>query len=65
MLYREAVTHRKLEEGNSKYREIEAMNRHLEDRLEQIKEERDCIEESLTSQIQMYKKQIQDKDKKT
>ena len=41
------------------------MNRHLEDRLEQIKEERDCIEESLTSQIQMYKKQIQDKDKKT
>ena len=41
------------------------MNRHLEDRLEQVKEERDCIEESLNSQIQMYKKQIQDKDKKT
>lgn len=45
-----------MEDGNSKLREYEAFNSVFQDRLNQLKEERDGIEESLTSQIKMYKK---------
>ena len=60
VLYREATTLKKLEEGNGKLRETEALNNHFQDRLNQIKEERDGIEESLTSQIVMYKRLLQE-----
>lgn len=60
VLYREVTTLKKLEEGNGKLRETEALNNHFQDRLNQIKEERDGIEESLTSQIVMYKRLLQE-----
>jgi hypothetical protein len=37
-------------------RETEALKSLFQDRLEQLREERDGIEKSLTSQILMYKK---------
>ena len=49
-----------MEEGNGKLRETEALNNLFQDRLNQIKEERDGIEQSLTSQIIMYKKLLQE-----
>lgn len=60
VLYREVTTLRKVEEGNGKLRETEAMNSLFQDRLEQLKEERDGIERSLNSQISMYKKLLQE-----
>ena len=49
-----------MEEGNGKVREIEALNSIFQDRLEQLRQERDGIEESLGSQIQMYKRLLQE-----
>jgi hypothetical protein len=54
------TTLKKVEEGNGKLRESEALNSLLQDRLEQLKEERDGIEKSLNSQITMYKKLLQE-----
>ena len=62
LLYREVTTMKKMEEGNGKVREIEALNSIFQDRLEQIKQERDGIEESLTSQIHMYKRLLQESE---
>ena len=59
LLFREVTTLKKIEEGNGKVREIEALNSIFVDRLEQLKQERDGIETSLTSQIHMYKKLLQ------
>ena len=53
-----------MEEGNGKVREFEAMNSIFIDRLEQLKQERDGIETSLNSQIQMYKRLLQESEVK-
>ncbi len=55
-LFRDVTTLKKIEEGNGKLRETEALKSLFQDRLEQLREERDGIEKSLSSQIQMYKK---------
>jgi hypothetical protein len=56
ILYKEANTMKKIEEESSKVRESAAYNSLLKDRLGQIQEERDGIEQTLTQQIVMYKK---------
>jgi hypothetical protein len=58
VLFKEVTTLKKLEEGSSKYRESEAINNLLKDRLVQLQIERDGIEKSLTQQIVMYKKML-------
>jgi hypothetical protein len=45
-------------------RESEAFNSLLKDRLSQIQEERDGIEQTLTQQITMYKKMLHDNEVK-
>lgn len=57
-LFKEATTLKKVEEPSSKYRESEALNNFMKDRLKQLQEERDGIEQSLTQQILMYKKML-------
>lgn len=47
---------KKDEEKNSRLREIRAENDLLQDRLGQLKRQKDGIEESLNQQIAMYKK---------
>lgn len=59
-LFRDATTLKKMEEGNGKLRETEALKSLFQDRLEQLREERDGIERSLNSQIQMYKRLLQE-----
>lgn len=45
-------------------RESEAFNSLLKDRLSQIQEERDGIEQTLTQQILMYKKMLNENEAK-
>ncbi len=45
-------------------RESEAFNSLLKDRLSQIQEERDGIEQTLTQQITMYKKMLNENEVK-
>ena len=58
VLFKEVTTLKKIEEESSKVRESDAFNSILKDRLSQIIEERDGIEETLTKQILMYKKML-------
>ena len=56
ILYREVTTMKKIEEELSKVRNSEAFNSLLKDRLGQLQEEKEGIEQTLTQQITMYKK---------
>jgi hypothetical protein len=62
VLYKEVTTLKKIEEESSKVRESETLNSVLKDRLSQIIEERDGIEEALTKQILMYKKMLNENE---
>ena len=55
---------KRVEESNSKVRELEANNIMLEDKVNKITQERDGIEESLNTQIQMYKKLLAESEAK-
>jgi hypothetical protein len=64
VLFKEVTTLKKIEEESSKVRESDAFNSILKDRLSQIIEERDGIEETLTKQILMYKKMLNENEAK-
>ena len=64
VLYRQTSTMKRVEESNSKVRELEANNIMLEDKVNKITQERDGIEESLNTQIQMYKKLLAESEAK-
>lgn len=58
------TTLKKVEEEASKVRESDALNSILKDRLAQIIQERDGIEETLTKQVLMYKKMLNENEAK-
>ena len=55
---------KKVEEESSKVRESGAFNSLLKDRLSQLQEEKDGIEQTLTQQILMYKKLLNENEVK-
>ena len=57
VLYKEVITMKKVEEESSKVRESK-------DRLSQLQEEKDGIEQTLTQQILMYKKLLNENEVK-